>query len=65
MEIESVKPSRIAYKGKYEQMKVLFILAATCFVFSMAFLFGAARSNIEMRQELMRLEGGAKLVVVK
>lgn len=65
MEIESVKPSRIAYKGKYEQMKVLFILAATCFVFSMAFLFGAARANLELRQELIQLQGTAKVVVVK
>lgn len=50
------KGQRIAYKGKYVMMRNLFILALTGFVFAMAFLFGAARANIEMRQELMRME---------
>jgi hypothetical protein len=61
----SEKYVRIAYRQKYFQMRALFALSATCFMFAMAVLYGAARANIEMRQELMMLESSGKLVVVK
>jgi hypothetical protein len=65
MQIEPTKLNRIAYKGKYENMRNMFIIALTVWLFTMGFLFSTARANIRMQQELMALDGGAKLVIVK
>jgi len=65
MQIEPTKLNRIAYKGKYENMRKLFVLALTAWLFTMVFLFSTARSNIRMQQELGNMESNARMVVVK
>lgn len=65
MDYEPMKLNRVAYKGKYQTMRNLFVIALTLWVFTMAFLFATARANISMQQEMAVLESKGQLVIVK